>query len=154
MLEHLDIWLAVITLGFLAWYELRLNRVVMPIVRFLYGAGREMASKSQQARAARLRPSPLRRTNGQFNGSAPAETKRNEDEIRFDAISSIAIPKDDAETVAFRFLARLVKAGHVTETQALESACGLKAGSSKAYQEARTKLKKALEDIEVAIASP
>jgi hypothetical protein len=154
-LNRLDMWLAIFALGALAFFELRLGRFVGPIVRgFLNVAGPAMEDAVEQVRrrrarhmpTVRLKPRPIRDDVGRFNGSLPAETNGNEDEDRFDAVSVIATPEDDAETVAFRFLARLVKAGHVTETQALESACEVKAGSSKAYQEARAKLKRALED--------
>jgi hypothetical protein len=70
MLEHLDFWLAMFTLGALAWYELKLSRVVMPIIRALISAAR--AGQAAVAERRRLRPSPIRRSNGQFNGSAPA----------------------------------------------------------------------------------
>jgi len=36
MLERLDFWLAVIVLGMLAWYELRLGRLFGPLARGLY----------------------------------------------------------------------------------------------------------------------
>jgi hypothetical protein len=161
MLERLDFWLMIFTLGALAYFELRLGRFVGPIVRGVMGVARPAAEeavrqvKRRTSRrlptTVRLKPRPIREEDGRFNGSLPAETDRNEDEDRFGAISGIAMPEDDTETVAFRFLARLVKAGHVTETQALESACGVKAGSSKAYQEARAKLKKALEELNISL---
>lgn len=157
MLERLDFWLMIFTLGALAWFELRLGRFVGPIVRGVVGIARPAAEEAvEQVKrrtsrrlptTVRLKSRPIRGDGGRFDGSLPAETERNEDEYHFDAVSVIATPEDDNEMVAFRFLARMVKAGHATETQALESACGVKAGSSKAYQEARAKLKKALEEM-------
>lgn len=152
MLERLDFWLAIFTLGALVWFELRLGRFVGPIVRGIASVAEPAAKEIKQRTGrrlpttVRLKSRPIRDDDGRFNGSLPAETNRNEDEDHFGVVSVIATPEDDTEMVAFRFLARLVKAGHVTETQALESACNVKAGSSKAYQEARAKLKKALED--------
>lgn len=154
MLERLDFWLAVLTLGALVWFELRLGRFVGPIVRGVMSITAPAADEIKRRTArqlpttVRLRPRPIRGAGGRFDGSLPAETNRNEDETSFDPVSAIATPKDATETIAFHFIARLIKAGHVTETQALESACGVKAGSSKAYQEARVKLKKALEEVE------
>lgn len=155
MFERLDFWLAIFTLLALAWFELRLGRFVGPVVRGVMGiAGPAAAHVKRRATrqlptTVRLKPRPIRDDGGRFNGSLPAvpsKPERNEDESRFALVSGIAMQEDDTETVAFHFLARLVKAGHVTETQALESACGVRAGSSKAYQEARAKLKKAIED--------
>jgi hypothetical protein len=153
MLQRLDVWLAILTLGALAYWELHLDRLIVPIVRgVLDMAGPAVSEVKRRARAPavmRLRPRTLRDDRGRFDGSLPAgapKPERNEDEDRFGAVSGVAMPKDDAEMIAFHFLARLVHAGHVTETQALESACGVKAGSSKAYQEARVKLKKALDE--------
>jgi hypothetical protein len=150
MLERLDFWIAVLTLGALAWYELRLSRFVRPFLNLASDVaerGKEEVQQHRRRRTIRLKPRPIRDDGGRFNGSLPAETDRNEDEDRFGVVSVIATPENDTEMVAFRFLARLVKAGHVTETQALESACEVKAGSSKAYQEARAKLKRAIEEL-------
>jgi len=153
LLNRLDVWLAIFTLGALAYFELRLGRFVGPLARgalslFQSGASevRRRASERRLPTKARLRPHPTRGKLGRFTGSLPVETDRNDDESRFDPVSAVATPYSNAETIAFRFLARLVTAGHVTETQALETACEVKAGSSKAYQEARAKLKKALEE--------
>jgi hypothetical protein len=154
MLERLDFWLAIITLGALAWFELRLGRFVRPLLSLgegLVERGREEIEERRRRRPMRLRP--VRGAHGHFHGSLPAEIERNENEDHFGDVSGIAEPKDDTEIIAFHFLARLVKSGHVTETQALESACGVKAGSSKAYQEARSKLKKALEEAEIGVAA-
>ena len=152
MLQRLDFWLAIVTLGALAYFELHLDRVIVPIVRVVMSIAAPAASEvkrrasRQLPTTVRLKPRPIRGNGGRFDGSLPAETPRNENEDRFVLVSGSAMPKDDTEAIAFRFLARMVAAGHVTETQALESACNVKAGSSKAYQEARAKLKKALED--------
>jgi hypothetical protein len=108
-------------------------------------------------RAVRERPLrrrvPVRRTDGKLNGSVSvSETSPKSSEVVSIPVSPITVPKDDPETVAFRFLARLIHAGVLTETQALETACEVKAGSSKAYQEARARLKRALEAEQVEVA--
>lgn len=147
MLERLDLWLAIITLGLLAYFEGRkyLAPIVRPIVRLFSAPASHSPVRSHSLR----RRVPIRRPDGKLNGSVSvAETSRNGAETHFDDVSAIATPKDDPEMIAFRFLARLIKAGMLTETQALEGACEVKAGSSKAYQEARGKLKKALEVME------
>lgn len=64
------------------------------------------------------------------------------------AVSVIAAPENDIEMIAFRALAKLVRAGVVTETLAIEHAFDVKAGSSKAYKAAQVSLKKALSDLD------
>lgn len=90
------------------------------------------------------RPAPRR----VVRGPAAGETKPKPAEAVSPTVSGVATPQTDAETVSFRTLAKLVKAGVVTETVALESACEVKAGSSKAYMAAREKLKAALAEID------
>lgn len=78
MLERLDFWLAVFTLGALAWFELRLGRFVGPIVRSVRSIA-EPAAKEVKRRASRRLPTtvrlqsrPIRGDGGRFDGSLPA----------------------------------------------------------------------------------
>lgn len=64
------------------------------------------------------------------------------------AVAVIAAPENDVEMIAFRALAKLVRAGVVTETQAIEHAFDCKAGSSKAYKSAQANLKRALIELD------
>lgn len=149
--NHLDFWGIVLVFALGAYYLVWKDRVQPFLRSFL--PPREERPRARRPSIARLRgrPRPIRTTRGRFAGSLPGEatpeTNRNEGETHFDTVSGVATGNTDAETVAFHFLARLIKAGHVTETQALESACEVKAGSSKAYQESRAKLKRALEQV-------
>jgi hypothetical protein len=67
-------------------------------------------------------------------------------------VSPVATPKNEDDSpfrnVDFAPLARLVRAGIVTETKCLETAFGVKPGSSKEYQAVRAGLKKALQELE------
>jgi len=76
MLQRLDFWLAVFTLGALAWFELRLGRFVGPIVRGAAGiVGQEVQrrkSSRQLPTTVRLKPRPIRGVDGRFNGSLAA----------------------------------------------------------------------------------
>jgi hypothetical protein len=63
-------------------------------------------------------------------------------------VSGIATPQVEPETIAFQVLAKLIKAGLVTETAALETAFEVKAGSSKAYKSVQAKLKAAQAEID------
>lgn len=76
------------------------------------------------------------------------ETAPKQAEVVSNAISVIAAPENDIEMIAFRALAKLVRAGDVTETTALEHAFDVNAGSSKAYKAAQKKLKIALAELE------
>lgn len=77
----------------------------------------------------------------------PPEMKAKPREGVSITVSGVPMAQKEVETVSFRTLAKLVHAGVVTETVALETACNVRAGSSKAYQEARANLKKALADL-------
>lgn len=78
MVERLDFWLAILTLGALAYYELRLSRFVGPIVRGVMGiAGAGAAQVKRRATrqlptTTRLKPRPIRGEGGRFDGSLPA----------------------------------------------------------------------------------
>ncbi len=78
MLERLDVWLAVFTLGALAYFELRLGRFVGPIVRGVVSVVRPAAQEVRRRASrqlptnVRLRSRPIRGDAGRFNGSLPA----------------------------------------------------------------------------------
>ena len=59
MLERLDVWLAIFTLGTLAYFELRLGRFVGPIVRGVISMA-EPAAKEVKRRASRQLPTTVR----------------------------------------------------------------------------------------------
>jgi hypothetical protein len=77
-----------------------------------------------------------------------AETPVKQAEAISNAVSVIAAPENDIEMIAFRALAKLVRAGKVNETVAIETVFDVKAGSSKAYKAAQSKLKQALVDLD------
>lgn len=78
MLERLDFWLAIFTLGALAYFELRLGRFIGPIVRGIVSvaepAAKEIKRRSsrQLPTTVRLTPRPVRGDRGRFDGSLPA----------------------------------------------------------------------------------
>lgn len=76
------------------------------------------------------------------------ETPAKPAEVVSNAISVIAAPENDIEMIAFRALAKLIRAGAVNETVAIETVFDVKAGSSKAYKAAQSNLKKALNDLD------
>jgi len=76
------------------------------------------------------------------------ETPVKQAEVVSDAVSVITAPESEIEMIAFRALAKLVRAGDVTETTALEHAFDVKAGSSKAYKAVQAKLKTALAELD------
>ena len=78
------------------------------------------------------------------------ETPVKQAEVVSNVVSMIAAPENDIEMIAFRALAKLVRAGDVTETIALEHAFDVKAGSSKAYKAVQAKLKIALVELDIA----
>lgn len=93
------------------------------------------------------RPTP-RRPAAARPRAQPSETVAKSPEVVSNAISVIAAPENDIEMIAFRALAKLVRAGAVNETVAIETAFDVKAGSSKAYKAAQTKLKIALFELD------
>ncbi len=93
--------------------------------------------------AAPLRRTRPRRPPATRPRRPPAsETTPKRTEAISSNVSGVTTLQTDAETISFRTLAKLVQAGVLTETVALEATCNVKAGSSKAYQAAREKLKK------------
>lgn len=88
MLQRLDFWLAVFTLGALAYWELRLGRFIGPLARGIMSvakpAAEELAEQVKRRRAVRpmptvrLKPRPIRGDAGRFDGSLPAVPVRSE----------------------------------------------------------------------------
>lgn len=76
------------------------------------------------------------------------EIEAKPSEVVSNAISVIAAPENDIEMIAFRALAKLIRAGAVNETVAIETVFDVRAGSSKAYRAAQAKLKIALFELD------
>lgn len=93
------------------------------------------------------RPTP-RRPAATRARAPQSETVAKPSEVVSKAISVIAAPENDIEMIAFRALAKLVRAKVCTETEALEHAFDVSAGSSKAYKAVQAKLKTALADLD------
>lgn len=107
MLERLDFWLAVFTLGALAWFELRLGRFVGPIVRgamSVAGPAAKAATRRSGRRlptTVRLKPRPIRSGDGRFNGSLPAVTwAGNEPQRGFREVTALGSGVSGANHVA------------------------------------------------------
>lgn len=62
-------------------------------------------------------------------------------------VSGVAIANNDAEMIALRALAKLIRAEMITETAALETVFAVRAGSSKAYKNVQAKLKQAQSEL-------
>jgi len=77
-----------------------------------------------------------------------AETPVKQAEVVSNAVSVIAAPENDIEMIAFRALAKLIRAGAVNETVAIETVFDVKAGSSKAYKMCHANLKRALAELD------
>lgn len=96
MLERLDVWIAIFTLGALAWFELRLYRFVGPIVRGVMSVA-EPAAKEVRRRSSRqlpttvrLKPRPIRGAGGRFDGSLPSVTNGgNELQLSCDEVTAL-----------------------------------------------------------------
>jgi len=94
---------------------------------------------------------PIKRRPGRSAArSSNAETPAKQAEVVSNVVSVIAARENDTEMIAFRALAKLVRAGDVTETTALEHAFDVKAGSSRAYKAVQSKLKIALVELDIA----
>lgn len=76
------------------------------------------------------------------------ETPAKQAEAVSNAVSVIAAPENDIEMIAFRALAKLIRAGAVNETIAIETVFDVKAGSSKAYKACQANLKRALAELD------
>lgn len=110
--------------------------VVLVMYRDLIFTG-AAAPPPRQRRPAQLRRPPAR-----------SETVAKPAAIVSIDVSPTAIDNNDPEMIAFRAIAKLVYAGVVTETVAIERAFDVRAGSSKAYKAAQSKLKSALAELE------
>lgn len=111
MLERLDFWLAVFTLGALAYFELRLGRFIGPLVRAIVDVAKPVAeevaeqvkrrSSRQLPTTVRLKPRPIRSDAGRFNGSLPAVTQAgNEPERSFREVTALERDVTDGNHVA------------------------------------------------------
>ncbi len=99
------------------------------------------------------RPTPTRRrptrspaSAASSASSAPAALPKpapKQQEIISPPVSASTIAENDAEMLAFLAIAKLIQANMITETAALQTVFNVKPGSSRAYQDARTKLKQA-----------
>jgi len=96
------------------------------------------AAPRQPRRSTPRRPGRVQRS----------ETVAKPAKIVSSAISVIAAPENDIEMIAFRALAKLIRAGAVNETVAIETAFDVHAGSSKAYKAAQAKMKRALAELD------
>lgn len=103
------------------------------------------AQPAARPRVRTVRQQPMHRP---ARIAAPVETAAKPDASVSTPISGVAMQNDDPETVAFQVLAKLIKAKLVTETAALETAFGVRAGSSKAYKAVQAKLKAAQAEID------
>jgi hypothetical protein len=171
MLERLDFWLAVFTLGALVYFELRLGRFIGPLARAVLDIARPAAeqvaeqvkrrSSRQLPTTVRLKPRPVRKDNGRFDGSLPADLFRSDDrseaEPRSEYRSAIGsdgtvvpevpggtISPDEAALIGLR-LGRGMSTSDVAKS--------LPGYSARKYQEYREKvlrIKEALADLEPA----
>lgn len=135
--QRLDVWFALAALGF-GFYYLVWKDKIQPLIRSLFPPASPPPARRRGFKA-RMKHRPA------------IEMPRNRNEIISPVsvpVSGITTPNDTTETISFRQIAHLVRNGVVTETQLLEHVFGVKAGSSKAYQEKRTKLKAALAELE------
>ncbi len=99
------------------------------------------------------RPTPTRRRPARSPASSPGSARAapaappkpaaKQQETISAPISGISLQENDAEMVAFLAIAKLIQANMITETAALQTVFNVKPGSSRAYQDARTKLKQA-----------
>lgn len=105
------------------------------------------APPPRQRRPAQLRRPPAARPS--TPALAPAtEIVAKPAAIVSSGVSGIATPESDPEMISARTLAKLIRAGAVNETVAIETAFDVRAGSSKAYKAAQAKLKIALAELD------
>lgn len=72
-----------------------------------------------------------------------AETEPKIDETISDSVSSIETPENDAEMVSILTILKLVEADLVTETAAITTVFGVKAGGGKEYKRIAARVKAA-----------
>jgi len=109
---------------------------------------RDLIFTTGAAAPRRPRRSTPRRPGRSTARPRQVETPVKQAEVVSNAVSVIAAPENDIEMIAFRALAKLVRAGMVNETVAIETVFDVKAGSSKAYKAAQSKLKQALVELD------
>jgi hypothetical protein len=109
---------------------------------------RDLIFTTGAAAPRRPRRSTPRRPQRSTARPRAAETPVKQAEVVSTVVSVIAAPENDIEMIAFRALAKLVRAGAVNETVAIETVFDVKAGSSKAYKAAQSNLKRALAELD------
>lgn len=109
---------------------------------------RDLIFTTGAAAPRRPRRSTTRRPTARPSAPRQVETPAKPAEVVSNAISVIAAPDNDIEMIAFRALAKLIRAGAVNETIAIETVFDVKAGSSKAYKACHANLKRALDDLD------
>jgi hypothetical protein len=109
---------------------------------------RDLIFTTGAAAPRRPRRSTPRRPQRPTGRPRQVETPAKQAEAVSIAVSSIAAPENDIEMIAFRALAKLVRAGVVGETVAIETAFDVKAGNGKNYKAAQSNLKRALAELD------
>lgn len=113
----------------------------------IYGAAARPAASGQRparpARPARRPAPPAHRPARQL----ASETAQKREAMISADVSGFTMPENDAEMIALRTIAKLVKADLVKETVALSTVFAVKPGSSKRYREVQEKLKIAQAEI-------
>lgn len=158
LLNRLDVWLAIFTLGALAWFELRLGRFVGPIVRGAMSiaepAVKEVKRRSsrQLPTTVRLKPRPIRGEHGQFQGSVPVvpEAKpRSDDRSALECVvpdgndvSIGTIPPADIALIALRLGRGL------SRSEVVKSLPGYSARKYREYMEKVQKVEATLAELE------
>ena len=87
MLERLDVWLAILTLGALAYYELRLGRFIGPLLGLaaeVAERGKAEVEERRRRRAVRLRRDDLGRFAGSDSSVPDRPDERSEPDLRSD----------------------------------------------------------------------
>lgn len=169
MLERLDFWLMIFTLGALAWFELRLGRFVGPLVRGVVGIAKPAAEEvaEQVKRRAgrrlpttvRLKSRPIRGNGGRFDGSLPAVPSRseswNEPEPRSENSSALGsdgttVPDVPSGTISPEEAALIgLRLGRgMSTSDVAKSLPGYSARKYKEYKEKVLKVETALADLE------
>ncbi len=109
---------------------------------------RDLIFTTGAAAPRRPRRSTLRRPQRSTARPHAAETPVKQVAMVSPPVSPIATPDSDVEMIAFRAIAKLVRAGLITETLAIEHTFDVKAGSSKAYKTCHANLKRALAELD------
>lgn len=121
------------TIGAMIW--IGLHRHIIYPERFGPGRAAPAQRRPLQWRPGRAMPAHRRRS------PAPTETKPKPAATISRGISGVAMLENDAEMIALLAIAKLIAAGLVTETGALQTVFAVRAGSSRRYREVHDKLK-------------